>query len=140
VARDEKLDLLHSVPLFAEFDRRHLVRLGMLTEEVDVPAGKVLIRQNEHGDDLMVIVSGSVGVERNGETINHLGPGEFFGEIALIVGGPRTATVAAETPTRLLVVNHRDFHALMEEFPAVATQVLLTLAHRLRALESTAVN
>ena len=140
MARDEKLDLLQSIPLFADFDRRHLERLGMLTDEVDVPAGKVLIRQGEHGDDLMVIVSGSVGVERNGGMINHLGPGEFFGEIALIVGGPRTATVAAEAPTRLLVVNHRDFHALMEEFPAVATQVLLTLAHRIRTLESTAVN
>jgi CRP-like cAMP-binding protein len=140
VARDEKLDLLHSVPLFAGFDRRHLERLGMLTEEVDVPAGKVLVRQGDHGDDLMVIVSGSVGVERNGDRINHLGPGDFFGEIALIVRGPRTATVTAEAPTRLLVVNHRDFHALMEEFPEVASQVLLTLAHRIRALEPNAVH
>jgi CRP-like cAMP-binding protein len=140
VARDEKLDLLQSIPLFAGLDRHHVERLGMLTEEVDVPAGKVLIRQGEHGDDLMVIVSGQVGVDRNSERINHLGPGEFFGEIALIAGGPRTATVTAEAPTRLLVVNHRDFHALMEEFPAVAAQVLLTLAHRLRALESNAVH
>jgi CRP-like cAMP-binding protein len=140
VARDEKLDLLHSVPLFAGLDRRHLERLGMLTEEVDVPPGKVLIRQGEHGDDLMLIVSGGVGVERNGTRINQLGPGDFFGEIALIAGGPRTATVTAEAPTRLLVVNHRDFHALMEEFPDVAAQVLLTLAHRIRALETDAVN
>jgi CRP-like cAMP-binding protein len=140
VARDEKLDLLHSIPLFASFDRRHLERLGMLTEEVDVPPGKVLMRQGEHGDDLMVVVSGGVGVERDGERIRFLGPGEFFGEIALIERGPRSATVTAEAPTRLLVVNHRDFHALMEEFPEVAAQVLLTLAHRLRALESTSVN
>jgi CRP-like cAMP-binding protein len=140
VARDEKLDLLHSVPLFANLDRRHLGRLGMLTEEVDVPAGKVLIRQGEHGDDLMLIVSGGVEVKRNGETIGHLGAGDFFGEIALIAGGPRTATVTADEPTRLLVVNHRDFHALMEEFPEVAVQVLMTLAHRIRALESDALN
>lgn len=140
MARDEKLDLLHSIPLFADLDRHHLERLGMLTEEVDVPAGKVLIRQGERGDDLMVIVSGEVGVERNGERVTALGPGDFFGEIALIVGGPRTATVTAEAPGRLLVVNHRDFHALMEEFPEVAAQVLLTLAHRIRTLQPNAVN
>ena len=140
MARDEKLDLLHSIPLFSRLDRHHLERLGMLTEEVDVPAGKVLIRQGDSGDDLMVVVSGQVGVERNGARINQLGPGDFFGEIALIVRGPRTATVTAEAPTTLLVVNHREFHALMEEFPEVASEVLLTLAHRVRLLEPGAVN
>jgi len=104
-----------------------------------VPAGKVLIRQGELGDDLMVLVKGLVAVERDGEKINKLGPGEFFGEIALIERGPRTATVTAETPCRLLVLNHRSFHALMEEFPEVAASVLLTLAHRLRSLEPSAV-
>jgi CRP-like cAMP-binding protein len=140
VARDEKLDLLQGIPLFAGLDRHHIERLGMLTEEVDVPAGKVLIRQGEHGDDLMVVVSGQVGVDRDGARINQLGPGEFFGEIALVAGGPRTATVTAQTPSRLLVLNRRDFHALMEEFPEVAVKVLLTLAHRLRTLESNAVH
>jgi CRP/FNR family transcriptional regulator, cyclic AMP receptor protein len=139
VARDEKLDLLQGIPLFAQFDRHHLERLGMLTEEVDVPAGKVLIRQGDLGDDLMVVVKGLVDVQRDGEKVNKLGPGEFFGEIALIERGPRTATVTAETPCRLLVVNHRDFHALMEEFPEIAAKVLLTLAHRLRSLEPAAV-
>jgi CRP/FNR family cyclic AMP-dependent transcriptional regulator len=140
VARDEKLDLLHSIPLFARFDRHHLERLGMLTEEVDVPAGKVLIRQGEVGDDLMVLVTGKVGVERDGARINELGPGDFFGEIALIDHGPRTATVTAESPSRLLVVNHRDFHALMDEFPAVAATVLLCLADRLRSLDRSSVH
>jgi CRP-like cAMP-binding protein len=140
VARDEKLDLLRGIPLFADLDRQHVERLGMLTEEVDVPAGKVLIRQGEHGDDMMVIVSGEASVDRDAARINQLGPGEFFGEIALVAGGPRTATVTAQTPTRLLVLNRRDFHALMDEFPAVAIKVLLTLAHRLRTLESNAVH
>jgi CRP-like cAMP-binding protein len=139
VARDEKLDLLHRIPLFAGFDRQHLERLGMLTDEVDVPAGKVLIRQGELGDDLMIIYSGLVAVERNGERVNKLGPGEFFGEIALLERGPRTATVTAETPCRLLVINHHDFHAVMEEFPEIAARVLLTLAHRLRTLDAGAV-
>jgi CRP-like cAMP-binding protein len=111
----------------------------MLTEEVDVPAGKVLIRQGERGDDLMVIVTGKVAVERDGARLNELGPGDFFGEIALIDHGPRTATVTVESPSRLLVVNHRDFHALMDEFPEVAATVLLCLAERLRNLDRAAV-
>ena len=140
MARDEKLDLLHTIPLFARFDRKHLERLGMLTEQVDVPAGKVLIRQGEVGDDLMVIVSGTVTVERDGAKINTLKPGEFFGEIALIDRGPRTATVTADAPCRLLVISHRDFHALMDEFPEAATEVLVTLAHRLRGLDPAALH
>jgi CRP-like cAMP-binding protein len=140
VARDEKLDLLQRIPLFAGFDRHHVERLGMLTEEVDVPAGKVLIRQGELGDDLMIIYSGLVAVERDGIKVNELGPGDFFGEIALLEQGPRTATVTTETPSRLLVINHRDFHAVMDEFPEVAARVMSTLAHRLRTLEPAAVH
>lgn len=140
MARDEKLDLLHSIPLFDRLDRKHLARLGMLTEEVDVPAGKVLIRQGELGDEMMVIVSGSFTVERDGVRINALGTGDFFGEIALIDRGPRTATVTADTPSRLLVISHRDFGALMDEFPEVATEVLVTLAHRLRSLDPAALH
>jgi CRP-like cAMP-binding protein len=135
VARDEKLDLLHRIPLFNSFDNRRLERLGMLADEVDVPAGKVLMRQGEIGSDMMVIVNGSVSVERDGSRLNTLGPGDFFGEIALVDGGPRTATVTAEEPSRLLVITHRDFHSMMEEFPEVADQVMNALANRVRHLE-----
>ncbi len=135
MARDEKLDLLHRIPLFNAFDHRRLERLGMLADEVDVPAGKVLMRQGESGSDMMVIVNGSVSVERDGSRLNTLGPGDFFGEIALVDGGERTATVTAEEPTRLLVITHRDFHSMMEEFPEVAAQVMNALANRVRHLE-----
>jgi CRP-like cAMP-binding protein len=135
VARDEKLDLLHRIPLFSSFDHRRLERLGMLADEVDVPAGKVLMRQGETGTDMMVVASGSVSVERDGNRLNTLGPGDFFGEIALVDGGARTATVTAEEPTRLLVITHRDFHSMMDEFPEVADQVMNALANRVRRLE-----
>ena len=140
MARDEKLELLHRIPLFAGFDHKHLERLGMLAEEVDVPAGKVLMRQGELGDDLMIIYDGLVTVERDGAQINRLGPGQFFGEIALLQRGPRTATVTVETPCKLLVLNHRDFDTVMEEFPDIAAKVLHTLAQRLRTLEPNALN
>lgn len=135
MARDEKLDLLQRIPLFGSLDRRGLERLGMLADEVDVPAAKVLMRQGEIGSDMMVVVRGSVAVERDGSRLNTLGPGDFFGEIALVDGGPRTATITTEEPTTLLVVTHRDFHSMMEEFPEVADQVLNALANRVRHLE-----
>jgi CRP-like cAMP-binding protein len=135
VARDEKLDLLHRIPLFSGFDNRRLERLGMLADEVEVPAGKVLMRQGDTGTDMMVIVSGSVSVERDGNRLNTLGSGDFFGEIALVDGGARTATVTAEEPSRLLVITHRDFHSMMDEFPEVADQVMNALANRVRHLE-----
>jgi CRP-like cAMP-binding protein len=135
VARDEKLDLLQRIPLFAGLKRQQVERLGMLADEVDVPTGKVLMRQGDSGSDMMVLVRGSVAVERDGERLNTLGPGDFFGEIALVDGGPRTATITAEEPSTLLVVTHRDFHSMMEEFPEVADQVLNALANRVRRLE-----
>jgi CRP-like cAMP-binding protein len=140
VARDEKLDLLHRIPLFNSFGRTRIARLGALAEELDVPSGKVLMRQGEDGGDLMVVVRGRVAIERDGSRLNTLGPGDFFGEIALVAHGPRTATATTEEPTTLLVVNHRDFHSLMEEFPEVAVQVINTLAHRVRRLEPDACN
>jgi CRP-like cAMP-binding protein len=140
VARDEKLDLLHRIPLFNTFDRAKIARLGTLAEEVDAAPGKVLMRQGENGGDLMVVVRGRVVIERDGNRINTMGPGDFFGEIALVAHGPRTATATTEEPTTLLVVNHRAFHSLMEEFPELAVQILNTLAKRVRRLEPDACN
>ena len=135
MARDEKLDLLQRIPLFGGLNRHGIERLGQLAEEVDVPAGKVLMRQGEDGGDLMVIVRGQVGIERDGARLNTLGAGDFFGEIALVVGGPRTATATTEEPSTLLVIGHRDFHSMVEEFPEIAVQLLNALGHRVRHLE-----
>jgi len=135
VARDEKLDLLHRIPLFSALDKRQVERIGMLAEEVDVPAGKVLMQQGEEGGDLMVVVRGRVAIERDGSRLNTMGPGDFFGEIALVVGGPRTATATTEEPCTLLIVNHREFHSMVEEFPEISVQLLNALAHRVRNLE-----
>lgn len=140
MARDEKLDLLRRIPLFNAFDRKEIARLGALAEEVDAPPAKVLMRQGEDGGDLMVVVRGRVAIERDGKRLNTMGPGDFFGEIALVAHGPRTATATTEEPTTLLVINHRDFHSLMDEFPEVATQVLNALANRVRHLEPDATN
>lgn len=133
--KDEKLDLLKSIPLFAGFGRHELERLGMLTDQLDLPAGRVLMRQGEAGHEAFVIIRGRVAITRDGQVIAERGNGEILGEIALVDEGPRTATVTLTESSQLLVVGHRDFHTLMDEMPTVRAQVLESLARRVRHLE-----
>jgi len=140
MARDEKLELLKTIPMFAMCDAREVERLGMLVEEVDLPAGRLLFRQGDTAQELFILVSGQVRVERDGTVLATSGPGEFFGEIALVAGGPRTATVTCVTDCRLLVLGRREFHSLMDEFPGLKMRVLETLAKRVRTLDTSAVH
>ena len=138
MARDEKLDLLRRIPLFNGFGKREIERLGMLADEVVVPDGTVLIREGDLGRDMMVLISGNVVVDRDGVRVNRLGPGDFFGEIALVNEGPRTASVTTDGPARMLVITHADFHSMMDEFPEIAAQIMHTLANRIRDNEPNA--
>jgi len=136
--KDPKLELLHSIPLFSRLGSRDIERLGQLFDEVQVPTGQVLMRQGQNGAEMFVLASGRVSVERDGRVIAERGPGEVLGEISLLSEGPRTATVMATEPCRLFVLGHREFHALMDEQPAIRLQILDGLAHRIRALEADA--
>jgi CRP/FNR family cyclic AMP-dependent transcriptional regulator len=136
MAADEKLDQLKRVPLFAGLGRRELEELGTLADEIDVADGRVLTRQGETGEEFFVVLDGAVQVDVNGSVISTLGKGDFLGEIALVDGKPRTATTRAVGPTRLLVVGHRGFHQLMDDFPTVKTCVLEALAARVRSNET----
>ena len=135
MASDEKLDQLKRVPLFAGMGRRELEELGTLADEVDVADGRVLTRQGESGAEFFVVLDGAVQVDVDGRVISTLGKGDFLGEIALVDGKPRTATTRAVGATRLLVVGHRQFHQLMDDFPTVKTCVLEALAERVRRNE-----
>jgi CRP/FNR family cyclic AMP-dependent transcriptional regulator len=132
--KDQKLELLRRVPLFEHCSARDLETIGQLADEVDVPAGQVLIRQGATAKEFFIVIAGSLGVERDGSRINSLGPGDFFGEIALVDDGPRTATVVADAASRLLVVGHREFHSLLEQNVGIQLQVLQALARRVRTL------
>lgn len=140
MAGDEKLKLLKTVPLFASCGAREVERLGMLLEEVDIPAGRILFNQGDIAQELFIVVSGQVRVERDGRVLAVRGPGEFFGEIALVAEGPRTATATCITDCRFLVLVHRDFHSVMDEFPKLKMQVLETLAKRVRSLDTVSVH
>ena len=136
MVRDEKLDMLAGVSLFARMGKRELERLSQLTDEVEIGLGRVLAEQGETGHEFFIVLDGHLSVLDGRKPIATLGPGDFFGEIALLDGRPRTATVRAEGITRLLVVAHREFHALMDEFPSVRTAVLEAVADRLRRVEA----
>jgi CRP/FNR family transcriptional regulator, cyclic AMP receptor protein len=131
----QKTDLLRHVPLFAGCGTRQLEEIGQLADEVDVAAGTTLMTEGQHADEFFVIVEGSVRVSRGGTVVRTMGPGEFLGEIALVDGGPRTATAVVETPSRLLVVGHREFHSLMEAHPQISMSILEALARRVRNLD-----
>lgn len=137
---DTKLELLRRTPLLSDLGRKEIEEVGRLADEIDVPAGRVLMREGDTGSEFFVLVNGTVGIERSGRRIRTIEPGEFFGEIALLSEGPRTATATAESPATLLVVGHREFHALMDQFPSIRTCVLGSLAKRIRMLEPEAPN
>jgi CRP/FNR family cyclic AMP-dependent transcriptional regulator len=133
---DTKLDHLRRVPLFAGVRGRELEELGRLADEIDVPDGRVLTREGESGHEFFVVLQGGVEVTVGGGRVASLGNGDFLGEISLIDGLPRTATTTAVGPTRLLVIGHREFHQLMDDFPGVKTAVLQALAERVRRIEA----
>lgn len=133
---DPKVDLIASVSIFSGMGRRELEQVAQLMDEVDVPAGKVLMRQGETGKEMFVVVQGRVSVERDGKVVAESGPGSAMGEIALLSEGPRTATVTTLEPSRLLVAGHREFHSLMDQHPSVRLCVLNGLANKLRQTDT----
>lgn len=137
-AKDEKLEVLAAVPLFAELGKKELQRVGELTDIMALPSGRVLMRQGEIGREMMVLIDGTVSVSRDGAVIAERGPGEVLGEMALLSDAPRSATVTLTSEARLLVVARREFNTLMDEMPSVRAQIMESLARRLMASEVSA--
>jgi CRP-like cAMP-binding protein len=137
---DAKVDLLKSVSLFSGMGRAELEQVAQLLDEVDVPAGKVLMRQGEPGHEMFIIAKGRVQVERNGKVIAERGPGAAMGEVALLSEGPRTATVTAIEPSTLFYAAHREFHSLMDSHPSVRLCILDGLAAKIRLLDEASVH
>ena len=133
--KDPKVAMLASIPLFSKCGGKELEQIAQLMDEADVPAGRVLMQQGHHGDEMYVIASGNVRIERDGRLIRERGSGDTVGEMALLSEGPRTATVTATEPTHLFVLGHREFHTLMDDHPSVGLQILQGLAERIRNLE-----
>jgi CRP-like cAMP-binding protein len=135
LGQDEKMTYLQRVHLFEACSSRQLRAIARIAEVQEVPAGEVIARTGEPGDRFFVIVDGSARVEVSPQNQGRMGPGSFFGEISLLDGEPRSATVVADTAMRLLVIPRRDFVTLLREVPSLTERMLITLCQRLRSAE-----
>ena len=131
LGHNQKVDLIRKVPLFSRLSKTELKDLAMLADEIDLRDGKEMTRQGHAGREFFVLLEGTADVRKNGRKINTLGPGDFFGEIALVTEHPRTATVTTATPVHALVITDRAFRQLMHDSPEIQGKVLEAVASRL---------
>jgi len=128
-------ELLAKVPLFKDLDKKHLEHVASLATRLDLPAGRELTREGALGHEFLVVLEGEVEVRHGDKVIATRGPGEFFGEIALLENRPRTATVVSKTPVAVEVIGQREFATLLEDEPEVAEKLKSAMAKRLEELK-----
>lgn len=126
-------DVLRLVPMFAGMSDRSFESIAGVASDVAFAEGDELVRQGEPGTAFYILVSGRARIDRDGTTLRELGPGDFLGEIALIDGGVRTATVTALEPIEAVTVARDDFAALFDRLPVFRLEVLNALTQRIRA-------
>lgn len=134
MAQQDATSRLAQVPIFSECTKRELTIIGRAAKEVSHREGTIIAREGERGVGLFLILEGQCKVSIGGKTKAKLGPGDFFGEVALLDGGPRTATVTALTPVRLVGITGWVFRGLLMEHPSIALKTLEAVAGRLRAV------
>jgi CRP-like cAMP-binding protein len=131
--KNAKIELIKQVPLFSRCSKRELAAVAAEADELVLPEGRALTTQGARGSEFVIIVDGSADVRKNGRRINRLRSGDFLGEIALISGAPRTATVTTTSETRILVLTDRAFKQLTGDMPSLQASVLKALSERLQA-------
>jgi CRP/FNR family transcriptional regulator, cyclic AMP receptor protein len=129
--RNQKVELIKRVPLFANCSKHELEEIAHIADEIDLSAGKEMTKEGSRGREFFVLLEGDADVTKDGQSINKLSAGDFFGEIALVSDTPRTATVTATSPVRALVITDRSFRRLLDESPEIQRKVLVALAERL---------
>ena len=133
MARDEYLQHLASVPLFSKCTKRQLEEIGEVATELILPAGKVLARQGDVGFEMFILLDGTASVTRDGQRVATLTAGDVVGELAVISGHPRNATVVAETELRILDLTHAGLDQLLDDIPGLAKHLLYEVTARLVA-------
>ena len=132
-------EMLKNVPIFSELGRRDLDRVGKLMVQRSVRSGEVIIKEGDQAAGFFIISAGKVevvhDVDGKGEKLAELGPGDFFGEMALFEGFPRNATVRATEDTECLAMTRWDFTAEMKNHPEIAVGMIPVLVRRLRNVE-----
>jgi CRP-like cAMP-binding protein len=128
--KDAKVSLLKRVALFERCSKRDLGKIGSLAREIEYPAGTLVVREGEPGSELFIIIEGEVDVRSGARKVATLPAGNYFGEIALITGSPRTASVTTGTPVRALVIRGGDFRKLLQDSPELQFKVLQEVGRR----------
>ena len=131
--------VLADVDLFRDLSKAQLKRLALASREVSHPKGKTVATEGRGGLAFHYILEGSASVSKDGRELRTLGPGDYFGEISMIDGRPRSATVTAVEPMKALAIPHLDFEAVVDEDPGFARHLLKTLCARLREAEARSV-
>jgi CRP-like cAMP-binding protein len=131
LGKDSKIELIRKVPLFSKLNKKGLEDVAHLADELDLPKGKVMAEEGDRGREFFVLLDGEADVTKGDRSINRLGKGDFFGEIALVTHMPRTASVTAMSDVRVLVVTERDFAALLKRSPEISRGVAEALAERI---------
>ena len=129
------VERLGNIELFSELTSKEIKKVASYMTTIDVRAGRDLTVQGTVGREFMIIADGEAAVRRNGRLIATLGPGDFFGELAVIAGVPRTATVTAETKMVVEALNRREFSSLLDESPKLSRKILVGAVKRLHDLE-----
>jgi CRP-like cAMP-binding protein len=134
--KDNKLDHLAQVRLFRACSRKELTTIGRASDEVRVGAGKTIVEEGQTGHEFFLILDGNATVSRKGRKVATLGPGDYFGELALLDRGPRNATVKADGDMEILVLGQREFSGVLDEVPTIAHKLLSSMATRLREADA----
>jgi CRP-like cAMP-binding protein len=121
---------LKDIPFFASLTRSELTLVGRQADEIDVTAGTVLAKEGDLGREFFIVESGTADVTKDGEHLTSLGPGDFFGEMALLGEERRTATVTATSPMLLIVMSRAGFRAIDSQLPAVHARVAAAIEER----------
>lgn len=140
MARDAYLDHLARIPLFSACSKRDLRLIAKTLTEINVDAGEVLMREGDRASSFLVVVDGNLVVDKRGQNVASVGPGDVVGEMAILMDRPRTATVTAATPALVLVGERRSFSVLLDEVPGLAKKVLRSLAQRVADNEANLVH
>src|SRR5437660_12060854 len=122
--KDQYLEHLGKVPLFSACSKKELQTIARASDDVEVPAGKVLVQEGKPGHEFFLILDGNASVKRGKREIAKLGPGQYFGELALLDRGPRSASVIAKDDMEVLVLGQSEFAVVIAEVP--------TLAHKMQ--------
>ena len=135
MAKPKLEPLLASVPLFDGLSKRQLKKVADVAEAVDYMAGHSIVKEGDIGDSFFVVLVGQAKVTVKGRTVNRSLPGDHFGEISLLDGGPRTASVISETPMTMLMIERSNFLKVLIEDPQIAITLMESLARMIRRVD-----